>query len=148
MTVSVSLDRSVECAVVPWPPLCFPNGCLIERGQEVRCQRLTPPRGTWRRYDGKVGTVEVLVPTITESGQSIWVGEIGVDLGDRAGVVWFRPDELVPTTAVTGSQRRLSGPRTEDSDTDRPKGLRLLTDELVATSPGKTNRGRTDESLA
>jgi len=131
-----------------WSRLRWPNGNSIERGQEVRCQRMAPSRGTWSRYSGKVGTVQTMVSTITESGLSVWVGEIGVDLGDRAGVVWFRPDELVPTTAVTGSQRYLSALRTEDSDTDHRKALRLLTDGPAATNPGKTKGGRTNVSLA
>jgi len=148
MTASFTVDRYLDSNLDQRSPLRFPIGSLIERGEEVRCQRLTPPRGTWRRYDGKVGTVEVVVPTITESGLSVWIGEVGVDLGDRSGVVWFRPDELVPTTAVTGSLRHLSAHRTEDSDTDLPKGLWQLKDGPAGRTPGKPGKGRTDAPIA
>jgi len=91
-----------------FPPMVWPDGSLIEIGQKVRCEREAPAKGSWRKFDGKVGVVGAVVATITESGRTVWIGEVGVDLGDRVGLVWFRPDELVLRTSVTGSERPLS----------------------------------------
>lgn len=51
-------------------------------GDEVKCQRDKPSKGTWKKFDGKKGTVVAVDD------------EIGVTIGN--GVVWFKPNELVP----------------------------------------------------
>jgi len=63
----------------------------FKRGQKVRCERQTPAKGNWKRYDGRKGVVKI----------GLHDGEVGVWLGDydpngNQKVVWFHPDELVP----------------------------------------------------
>lgn len=58
-------------------------------GTWVRCEREAPPRGTWSRYQGRVGRVAVL------NG-----GEVGVSWSGRAGAdAWFLATELCPVEA-------------------------------------------------
>lgn len=110
MTALAIPDLVEEDIPDSWNELCWPDGPPIERGQRVRCARKCPPKGTWSRFQGQEGTVQDVVATITESGLRVWVGEVGVHLGDRVGLVWFRPDELVSVTSVTGSQTALLAP--------------------------------------
>lgn len=56
--------------------------------QKVKCQRETPPKGSWKHYNGKKGVVKVL-PTKE-------VNEYGVQLDGSQSTTWFAPDELVP----------------------------------------------------
>ena len=91
-------------SALDYPPLAWTDGSLIKVGQEVHSGNHVCPR----RFAAKVGTVASVVPTISESGRTVWVGELGVDFGDRAGLVWFRPDELSLSTSLMGSERPLS----------------------------------------
>lgn len=59
----------------------------LKIGQRVQAQRTRPPKGTWKLFDGKKGTVKVL-PTKD-------VNEYGVQLDGSASNTWFLVDELV-----------------------------------------------------
>ncbi len=68
------------------------------RGDFVKCERSSPSRGTWRRFDGLVGRVCSLNPSD---------GEVGVSFSwhnDASSTYWFRPSELVhaPEGALSG----------------------------------------------
>ena len=53
-------------------------------GDRVRCQREAPPKGTWKEFAGRVGTV---------TGTNL--GEIGVRLDDCDRIEWFQTNEIV-----------------------------------------------------
>jgi hypothetical protein len=64
----------------------------FKRGQKVRCQRGTPPKGTWKRYDGKTGHVRVARNDAGEVG--VWLGNYTPEGNEM--ITWFLPTELVP----------------------------------------------------
>ena len=67
-------------------------------GDRVRCERQAPPRGSWKRYAGRVGTV-ITINVARSANGSPDVVEVGVDLdSDGRADAWFRPDELVLET--------------------------------------------------
>jgi hypothetical protein len=84
-----------------------PSPAGIHVGDEVRCERAEPARGTWSSYAGRVGRVAVIHVERFSSGR-VYV-EIGVcwDMNpDRHGQAdsWFLPTELlvVGHSASTG----------------------------------------------
>ena len=76
-------------------PLYWPDGSLADVGQEVRCERAAATRGPWLKFAGRTGKLAAVAPTITESGRTVWIGEVGVELDGAKGILWFKPDELV-----------------------------------------------------
>jgi len=104
-----------------WFPMAWPDGQPIVRGDEVICQRVCPARGSWSHFRGMGGKVAAVVPTITESERTVWVGEVGVDLGMGFGLAWFLPEELVRTTPVTRPQRPSVGQQARGGHPDTPE---------------------------
>jgi len=69
-------------------------------GQWVRCERASPPSGTFCYYVGRVGRVAAIHRERLPGGGSYV--EVGVDFGERPAtnlrpMAWFRPGELQPT---------------------------------------------------
>ena len=60
-------------------------------GAWVRCERSTPPRGTWSRYSGRVGRVVQINRADGEYGVKFTAS------GDEV-TTWFVADELVAIT--------------------------------------------------
>jgi hypothetical protein len=76
-------------------PMRFADGTPIAMGDRVRCERATPPKGSWPRFAGREGSVVRVEGWLCHAGEKVWVGEIGVELDGSAGTLWFQPTELV-----------------------------------------------------
>ena len=61
-------------------------------GDKVRCEREEPPKGTWKLYDGREGTVVSINQTDGEIGIAWSPGE---DLAKTPTDASFLPSELV-----------------------------------------------------
>jgi hypothetical protein len=81
-------------------------------GDKVRCQRETPSRGSWPKYDGRMGTVASLNMPDREIGVSF-----APNPHEREGSdAWFRPTELAADAphgrrSPAGASKGTQGPQ-------------------------------------